>query len=122
MYYDEHKADCTVNVLGTEYSIWMNVPEKEDKTLERCAGYCDKTTKRIVAMEIDSPDCNLGAPNEYTKYIVRHELVHAFLFESGIGGDTTWEVEGEEHPEHMVEWIAMQFPKLLKAYQEVGVL
>ena len=121
MYYDEHKADCTVNVLGTEYEIWLNVPEDEDKTLEQCSGYCDKTTKRVIVARLGE-DCNLGNTTEYVKYVIRHELVHAFLFESGISGDTTWDIEGQEHPEHMVEWIAMQFPKLLKAYQEAGVL
>ena len=119
-WYKEHEADAVVVVLGQEYKIYMNVPDEEDATLEKCSGYCDKTDHRIVIGKIDG--CNLGEPMAYVKYVLRHEIIHAFLFESGIGGDTTWQVDGEEHPEHMVEWIGMQFPKMLKAFQEVGAL
>ena len=121
MYYDNLKPDCTVDVLGTQYSIYLNVPEDEDEVLKACAGYCDKTVKRIAVVAKDK-ECNLGNHTEYQKYLIRHELIHAFLFESGIGGDTVWDIDGQEHPEHMVEWIGMQFPKLLKAFQEVGVI
>lgn len=41
---------------------------------------------------------------------------------TGISGDTLWDIDGQEHPEHMVEWIAMQFPKMVKAFQAVGAL
>lgn len=121
MWFEEHKADLVVNVLGTEYGLWMNVPEEEDKPLEHCSGYCDKTTKRIVIAKVGK-ECTLGNPSEYVKYVIRHELIHAFLFESGIGGDTTWDIPGEEHPEHMVQWIAMQFPKIMKLFETIGVL
>lgn len=120
MNYNEVKPDKVINVLGTQYGIYLDVPDSEDKLLLSCEGYCDKTTKRIVVRRGD--DCNLGDAAEYHKYVVRHELIHAFLFESGIGGDTIWDIEGQEHPEHMVEWVGMQFPKLIKAFQEAGVL
>ena len=121
MYYDDNKPDLVVSVLGTNYAIYMNVPDTEDETLKKCSGYCDKTTKRVIVAKI-SEDCNLGDSMEWVKYVLRHELIHAFLFESGIGGDTTWDIEGEEHPEHMVEWFGMQFPKLAKLFEEIGVL
>lgn len=120
MNYKETKPDIIVNVLGTPYGIYMNVPDTDDTVLQTCEGYCDKTTKRIVVRRGD--DCNLGDPSEYRKYVVRHELIHAFLFESGVGGDTVWDIEGQEHPEHMVEWVGMQFPKLVKAFQEAGAI
>ena len=121
MYYDEHKPDLVVNVLGTEYEVYLDVADEDDKVLEMLSGYCDKTTKRIIVAK-PGCECNLGNVKEYLKYILRHELVHAFLFESGISGDTVWDINGQEHPEHMVEWIAMQFPKILRAFQEVDAL
>ena len=120
MEYNATKPNMIVNVLGTNYGIYLDVSEEDDATLKLCAGYCDKTTKRICVGK--AVDTNLGEYAEYRKYIIRHELVHAFLFESGIGGDTVWDIDGQEHPEHMVEWVAMQFPKLLIAFQEAGVL
>lgn len=120
-YFEEHKPDLVVKVLGTKYRVYLNVSDKDDKTLEHMSGYCDKTDKRIVIAKL-SEDCNLANPTEYMKYVIRHELVHAFLFESGISGDTVWDIDGQEHPEHMVEWIAMQTPKMAKLFKRIGVL
>lgn len=119
-YYDCVAPTCTVDVLGTEYGIYLGVEAKNDELLLDCTGYCDKTTKRIVVGDFDG--CNLGDEADLKRYCLRHEIVHAFLFESGIAGDTIWDIEGQEHPEHMVEWIAMQFPKLIKAFQAVGAI
>ena len=47
----------------------------------------------------------------------RHEIVHAFLFESGLAENSEW-AQNEE----MVDWIAKQGPKLIKAWQEAGAL
>ena len=120
-WYKEHEPDAAVMVLGQEYGIYMNVPEEADETLRSCSGYCDKTSKRIVIEKLGCT-CNLGDPIQYIKYVLRHEIIHAFLFESGISGDTTWQIDGQEHPEQMVEWIGMQFPKMLKAFEEVDAL
>lgn len=119
-YFDEHEPTMRVDVLGTEYVIYTNVSPEDDPILLDCSGYCDKTMHRVVI--IKPVDTNLGDWHEYEKTCIRHELVHAFLFESGISGDTLWDIEGQEHPEHMVEWIAMQFPKMIKAFQAVGAL
>ena len=119
-YYKKVPPTCTVNVLGTEYHIYLDVSQAFDPHLKECSGYCDKTAKRIAI--VNDADSDLEYWDDYRKYCLRHELIHAFLYESGIGGDTTWDVPGEEHSEHMVEWIGMQFPKILKAFQEVGAL
>ena len=48
---------------------------------------------------------------------MRHELIHAFLFESGLAENSNW-----ARNEEMVDWIARQFPKMAKTFQEVKVL
>ena len=48
---------------------------------------------------------------------LRHEIIHAFLFESGLAENSEW-AQNEE----MVDWIAKQGPKLIKAWQEAGAL
>ena len=120
-YYDTHTPTCSVEVLGTKYDLFLDVPEDKDPILNECSGYCDKTVKRIVVID-KAKESNLGDWTDYRRTIMRHEIIHAFLFESGIGGDCKWDVVGEEHPEHMVEWISMQFPKLIRAFQTVGAL
>ena len=120
-YYSTTAPTCVVSVLGTEYRIYLDVPQDKDPILETCSGYCDKTVKRIVVID-KGADTNLADWLVYRKTVMRHEIIHAFLFESGIGGDCKWDFPGDEHPEHMVEWIAMQFPKILSAFQTVGAL
>lgn len=39
--------NMTINILGTEYKI-IECGKHEDDYLNRCDGYCDKTSKKIV--------------------------------------------------------------------------
>lgn len=120
-YYEETTPDYVLNVLGTNYSIYLNVPDDKDNYLKECSGYCDKSAKRISVMA-ESADSELADWDEYAKSCLRHELIHAFLYESGIDGNCTWDIPGEEHPEHMVAWIATQFHKLLMAFEATKCL
>ncbi|WP_394967432.1 hypothetical protein [Candidatus Allofournierella merdipullorum] len=45
--------------------------------------------------------------------IIRHEIIHAFLFESGLAENSDW-----AQIEEMVDFFAIQFPKLQKAFEE----
>lgn len=120
-YYDRTGATCVLSVLGEDYRIFLDVPETEDPILKECSGYCDKTSRRIAVCAKES-DANLDDDTRYRKRVLRHEIIHAFLFESGLGADAPWQVSGQEHPEMVVDWMARQFPKLLKAFQTVGAL
>lgn len=101
-----------VNVLGTEYNL-IESNEANDERLKGKDGYCDTTTKECVVDEMQGtgPDMKKNLP-EYKKAVKRHELIHAFLHESGL--DICSWAENEE----MVDWIAIQFPKMLKAFIE----
>lgn len=105
----------TVDVLGTEYTIKQS-NRVADVNLEKCDGYCDHSTKIIVIDTFkDSPD-SLKDLESYKKQVIRHELIHAFLFESGLEG-SSW---GKD--EEIVDWIACQFPKLMKAFEKIDIL
>lgn len=106
-----------ISVLGTEYAVEIR-QMKEDKLLNDCDGYCDKTTHRIVVAEKDN-DSDLGDYEQYQKKCIRHELIHAFLFESGLH-ENFQHTNG--HDETMIDWIAAQFPKMQKAFEEAGAL
>lgn len=103
-----------VNILGTEYSIEIKTKE-EDKFLKDCDGYCDKTSHKIVVIA-EPEDNELAIFTEYQKKITRHEIVHAFLFESGL--QENFEHKQWGHDETVIDWIACQFPKMLKVFQE----
>ena len=107
-----------VNVLGIEYSI-SESNEKDNPKLRSKDGYMDSSTKECVVDKME----DTGEPElknnlaEYKKGVKRHELIHAFLFESGLDVCSKW-AKNEE----MVDWIAIQFPKMLKAFKEADCL
>lgn len=103
--------EYNISVLGTEYLLKLTNKLK-DYGLENCDGYHDFTTK-VCAVDIsENHDSNaIGDIGVYIKQVIRHELIHAFLSESGLN-DESW-----ANNEEIVDWIAFMFPKMLKAFQ-----
>lgn len=107
----------TINILGTEYTVTLATEQAEPR-LEDCDGFCDETTKEIVV-----ENYKRGRPGSKGKLELqeqknlRHEIVHAFLFESGLAENSDW-AQNEE----MVDWVAKQGLKIIKAWQEAGAL
>lgn len=107
----------TINVLGTEYTIER---VHDDPRLENIDGFCDETTKAIVVETYEGEDGKPGVKAKLDvqrKKVLRHELVHAFLFECGLAENSPW-AQNEE----LVDWIAIQGPKIYKAWQEADAL
>lgn len=107
----------TIDVLGTMYTINI-VAEKDDPFLKDCDGYTDKSSHSIVVTDVPE-DNELDDFASYQRKVLRHEIIHAFLFESGLDG--CWQHK-DGHDETYVDWIAAQFPKLLRAFEEAGAL
>lgn len=107
----------TVSVLGVEYTI---TKEHNTPRLENVDGFCDDTTKEIVvetyAGDDGKPGCKAKLDVQRMKNL-RHEIVHAFAFESGLAENSPW-AQNEE----IVDWIAIQGPKIWKAWQEAGAV
>ena len=99
-------------VLGTQYSIY-EASEEEDASLEKCDGYCDKTSKKIVISDMKKTD--LENIKVYRNKAIRHEIIHAFMFESGFGENFEHKQFGQE--ETVIDWIAIQFPKIKYAFK-----
>ena len=119
-YYDEHEPTMNVDVLGVTYKVYVGVKPEDDTQLDKCDGYCDSTIARIVTVGRVA-ESDFGDWGHYEKQILRHELIHAFLHESGIDGNFKWDGD-TEHPEGLVAWLSIQFPKLLKTFVEVDAL
>ena len=111
-----------VMVLGVEWRIVYR-KKSEDAYLKGAGGYCDNSTKTIVIRkQHETPHPGECADlRAYERHCLRHELVHAFLYESGLSSNT-----GSAHQwarnEEMVDWIAYQSPKIFQAYQTLGLL
>lgn len=105
-----------INVLGTLYNL-IESNKVDDPALEHCDGYCDDTTKMCVIDTMNNSDV-LAKQNmqDYKRKVIRHELVHAFLFECGLASNS-W-----ANNEEIVDWIAYMFPKLKSAFEEADAL
>ena len=91
-----------INILGTRYSV--DIVDKQDDMMSsnNWCGYCDYINKKIVVLK-----------NNEEEHALRHEIIHAFLHESGIKFDLAF------HTELCVDWIATQLPKMNEALNEV---
>ena len=106
-----------VHILGSVWTIKQR-SESEDERLKDCDGYCDWTTREIVVEREELG--NLADMERYIRKVIRHEIVHAFLFESGLC-HCSCSVEAWAMNEEMVDWLANQGPKLCAAWKEAGV-
>lgn len=106
--------DCKVNILGTEYKIVLK--ELKDSDVD---GFTDYTEKAIV-MRSDNFN-EVGNFEWLQKKQLRHELIHAFMAESGL--QANWEhIQKFGHDETTVDWFAIQSPKMFKVFQELDIL
>ncbi len=116
----------TVNILGTEYTIEYKQDEEVAKDMNcnvgECGGYCSSTEKQIVISLFDKLHGENEKSKEYLKkWNLRHEITHAFLNESGLG-DNSLPSNGWAKNEEMIDWFAIQSPKIFKAFQELDIL
>lgn len=105
----------TVNVLGTKYTITES-NKLEDPNLENIDGYCDHSIKTIVIDTFKNCPGSLEDLESYKKQVIRYELVHAFLFESGLS------VNSWAKDEEIVDWIACQFIKMQDAFAQCNAI
>lgn len=108
-----------VNILGTEYTILFDVPETEMP--EYSDGCMDQTIKTIKIAKIETDQDSVKDLEEYKKKVLRHEIVHAFLYESGLWSNSSCKSAWAQD-EELTDWIAIQFPKMLKAFEEAECL
>lgn len=110
-----------VNILGVEYRI-IEVPFDDSSLCEDGdrAGYCCPYSKDIVISDFGNWTAE-DAIEPAQKQILRHEITHAFLFESGLGynsrSDENWAIN-----EEMVDWIAWKGPQIYEAWKEAGCI
>ena len=113
-----------INILGTTYKVYLNVPVYKDPQLDGLFGYTSFHDKKIVVAEVRTipgwESADDAAAWDTFASTVRHEVIHAYLMESGLNGSANpsdcW-----ARNEEMVDWFAIQMPKLAKTFGELGV-
>ena len=116
------EKDCkTVSILGTDYKI-LFVQENDKRLVSRNAdAITDESVKELVIAYFEPDDGSLKDLDAYQKKLIRHEIVHAFLFESGLA-DCSGYVNGGAQYEEMVGWIAGEHLRMHDAFEKAGAL
>ena len=105
--------ETALNILGTTYQYTEESERDNPSLCGDTGGLCDSYAKKIIIRN----DYNENQPfaiqnfDELIKISKRHEVIHAYLFESGL----TELAENEQ----LVQWIAWQFPKLLQSFSVI---
>lgn len=116
-----------INILGTEYRIETH-KVSEDSYLEdnKLSGYCGEEEKLIVVADMSEEKYFTGmdekAQEAYRKRVLRQEIMHAFLNESGLSDSSNQYGGAWAKNEEMVDWFAIQSPKIFKVYSELGII
>ena len=115
------KRPKKVNILGTTYKIIYN--GKDGRLKGTSVASHDRFVKEIIMedksyfKETESTCRNLIALEKQT---LRHEIIHAFLYESGLSHNANssncWALN-----EEMVDWIAIQFPNIYKVFKKLNI-
>lgn len=99
-----------LTILGTRYTVNYTSAE-ECPYLKNQDGVCDTSTKTIYIDKMDRADIqSKGDLIKYRQQVLRHEIIHAYLYESGLDICANWATE------EMVDWLAIQADKLFKTF------
>ena len=115
-----------VDILGTKYKIEEHKVSEDRKLRDnQWAGYCGEESKMIVIADLSEKtyfDMSDMERETYRKSILRHEIVHAFLNESGLCDCSSVPEKGWAKHEEMIDWFSIQSPKIYRAFKKVGAL
>lgn len=101
-----------MEILGTKYELIKNDYGLREVNAD---GECQTYAKVIRIRPLQDMLYGEATEDERKKRhseVMRHEVIHAFFNESGLSDYS--------NNEKLVDWLAMQFPKMLKVFQELG--
>lgn len=117
----------TIDILGTIWRIKI-VKYDDDPFFQsnNADGYCCDPEKLIAVCDTSSQpgeeDESQECITNQMKLTLRHELVHAFLYECGLGSDALVCRSAWPKNEEMVDWIARNGQKIYKAWEQANCL
>lgn len=114
----QRESGKTVHILGTAYKILI-IEEEDYRYDGEADGWVDPLAKEILIFNYKSSANSVKDLVGYQKSTLRHEIVHAFLYESGLWQNSNG-VKCWAKNEEMVDWFAIQEPKIHNAYIEAG--
>lgn len=113
---EERSYNNEISILGTPYRVYTDVTEQDKPMMKDADGLTDFTTKEIFIAPMKADPDSMQDLEHYERRTIRHEIIHAMLFESGLDANTDW-----ARNEEIVDWIAIQFPKIAEAFKGMAV-
>jgi len=116
---NKRKIDFSVDVLGTTYSVVFVRSDDFISLKEGEEGRCDFSIKQIKVRDTTDADVSDGTDAMKDQLylvnnVVKHELIHAFLFECGQSDYACDEI--------LVELLALNFEKIYMVMKESDCL
>lgn len=111
-----------VNILGVNYTVRYVGPENKIITRKGAVGYTNPRLRVILVLDTRQSDAytylvdHLASATE----TMRHEVIHAFLDQSGLGGNSM-PTDAWACNEEMVDWFAIQWPKIQLVIDNLSV-
>lgn len=103
-----------LSILGAEYTLIQDASEETYPYLQGCDGYCDYYDKKIVlGCFTEENGYEHGDLEHLKRKVLRHEIIHALLYESGLSHIA--------EDEQIVDWLAIQFPKMNRIFEELEI-
>lgn len=115
----------SVNILGTEYKCVLAL-ESEDPDIAGKFGYIWYRMRKIVIKDLYRDSGWADEPAQLKlvniQESLRHEILHGFLYESGLAECSLQYSGGWSKNEEMVDWFALQAPKIFETYKQAGCI
>lgn len=108
-----------ISILGTIYKVIIDVDP--DEMPEGADGCMDQSIRTIKVAKFESDRNSLQNLKSYRNKVLRHEIIHAFLYESGLWNNSS-DIMSWATSEEITDWIAIQSPKIFDVFKQVGCL
>lgn len=120
-------SDTIVDILGTKYFIYYLGYDEDPRFKVNGWQAFVGTTSKMIAVGILRTFPEMRAVDDDTlkeveKKNLRHEIIHAFLNESGLDANTHAPRCPWTQNEEMVDWFAIQMPKIYAVFEKLGIL
>lgn len=118
----DYKQEFTehINILGADYTVEL-IRDDKDIKFKEADGYVDPSVHLIRVALFERDSATVSDVEAYVKKVMRHEIIHAYLFESGLT-ECSGTVDSWAQNEEMVDWIAIQLPKIKRTMGALNCL
>lgn len=115
--------DMNVSIMGTCYDIRFvdEYPERLKSVGEYADGLFNRCNREIYILKNKDKDFTDEGRKRHMNCVLRHEIIHAYLEESGLSANSNM-ISAWAQNEEIVDWLAIQSSKIFATFQEVGCL